>query len=277
MTDQALSPADDRSGRRDAASDNPLVIQCRVLYALVLHDIKTRFFGSGWGYFIALAWPTTHLSILVTLHAFNLIGGYFGDSVILYSASGVLPFIAWLYMARYIMHGIANNKSFMQYPLINAVDVAFARIFLEFMTIFVITVLLCVLMIFLQIDVMPRDPAQAALGLLSACLVGIGFGVFFGVISMLTPLIGTFFMVFIVGAHLTSGAMLPIENLPPQITNILWYNPLLHSIEWIRVSYWQDYPSHLLNKTYAIGSGVGLLALGLGLERMIRKVTRKRR
>jgi capsular polysaccharide transport system permease protein len=52
------------------AVQDVLTTQGRVLYALMLRDVRTKFFGNGLG-FIALSifWPLVHILILLLIYA----------------------------------------------------------------------------------------------------------------------------------------------------------------------------------------------------------------
>jgi ABC-type polysaccharide/polyol phosphate export permease len=72
--------------------------QRRVLLALMLRNIRTRFFGHGLGYLIAIAWPLTHILIVVAV--FTLLGRVapYGDSVVLFIPTGTVTFMSCFMM-----------------------------------------------------------------------------------------------------------------------------------------------------------------------------------
>ena len=70
---------------------------------------------------------------------------------------------------------------------------------------------------------------------------------------------------------ITAGMALNPETMPAEIGYYLSWNPLMHRIEWIRSAYYADFPAHLLDKTYVISFGAGTLALGLIMERTLKR------
>ena len=70
---------------------------------------------------------------------------------------------------------------------------------------------------------------------------------------------------------LTSGVVINPEMLPEQIGYLLSWNPLLHCIEWLRSAYYDDYPARLLDRSYVIEVGFGTLALGLLMQRTMKR------
>lgn len=271
MSDFAIEQTPVRTPRSERGWESAFRQQVYVFHALILHDIKSRYFGSGIGYVITILWPTIHMAIVMT--AF-IVGGReapYGTSRLLYVATAVLPYICWNYITRFTMMGVTQNKSFLQYPIIRPLDVMFARIALEIISSFIITVLLLSALLLCQVDIVPHHLDQAALGLLSAILLGIGFGIFNGVICMIFPLWQLPYILVAVGCWITAGVAVNPELLPPAIGDIVAWNPLLHSIEWVRAAYYDDFPTRLLSKSYILSVAFGSFALGLVMERVLRR------
>ncbi len=256
---------------RDSGWKIALTNQINVFHALVLHDIKSRFFGNGLGYVVTILWPGVHLAVIVGLYAATGRGAGYGTSQLLFVATGVLPYICWNYISRFCMTGVTQNKSALSYPIINILDIIFARIFLEIVTCTIVTFVLLAFLVLNGIDVVPIHPAQAAFALLSAVLLGVGFGVFNAGIVLMFPLWLIGYIVVVISFWFTSGVVLNPEVLPEQIGYWLSWNPLLHCIEWLRSSYYDDYPARLLDKGYLLEVGFGSLALGLLMQRTMKR------
>jgi capsular polysaccharide transport system permease protein len=169
-----------------------------------------------------------------------------------------------------------QNKQFLEYPIIKPLDLMISRIILEIFSSFIIVVATIITFICLGIDVMPRDAVQAIFGLLSAVLLGLGFGIFNGVITMILPIWNIVYVLFLIVFWLTAGVANNPENLPIEVGRWFAWNPLLHCIEWVRGSYYLDYPTRLLDKSYVLSIGFGSLGLGLLMDRFLQKYTRKR-
>ncbi len=70
----------------------------------------------------------------------------------------------------------------------------------------------------------------------------------------------------------TSGAFFVITTLPPGAWPYLDWNPLLHIDELMRVYWFTTYNSPVASPSYLVFCLMGLLVLGLSLERFIRRV-----
>ena len=266
-------PALTTSSRIDRVSGWTIAFnnQINVFHALVLHDIKSRFFGNGLGYVVTILWPGAHLAVIMGIYAATGRGNGYGTSPLLFVATGVLPYICWNYISRFCMMGVIQNKSALSYPIINILDIIFSRIFLEIVTCTIVTFLLLAFLMCNSIDVVPIHPAQAAFGLLSAVLLGIGFAVLNASIVLIFPLWILGYVLVLISFWFTSGVVINPEVLPEQIGYWLSWNPLLHCIEWLRSAYYDDYPARLLDKGYVLEVGFGSLALGLLMQRTMKR------
>ena len=252
-----------------------LANQINVFHALVLHDIKARFFGNGLGYVVTILWPATHLVVIMAIYSATGRGGGYGTSTLLFVATGVLPYICWNYISRFCMQSVVANRSALSYPIINALDIIIARIFLELVTCSIITLVLVSSLALAGIDVIPVQPAVAAEGLLSSVLLGTGFGVLNATIVMMFPLWLLGYVLIVITFWITSGVVLNPELMPVQVADVLAWNPLLHCIEWIRSAYYPDYPTRLLNKNYVLEVGFFSLSIGLLMQRTLKRYTLK--
>jgi capsular polysaccharide transport system permease protein len=246
-------------------------VQLDVIHALILHDIKSRYFGSGLGYIVTILWPSAHLCVIMAIF---ILGGRVvpnGDSALLYVATGVYPFIVWSYVGRFTMMTALQNKAFLNYPIIRPMDMIIARIILELNTAFIILVWLVLFLVIAGVPVTPNDPIRAALGVLAALTVGIGFGVLGAVFTFILPYFFLAYVVVIIAFYASSGIVINPEMLPQSIADYFYWNPVLHCVEMVRSAYYPDYTTRLLDIRYPFILGFATLSLGLGLERYLRK------
>jgi capsular polysaccharide transport system permease protein len=248
--------------------------QVQVLWALILHDIKSRFFGNGLGYVVTILWPSVHIAIIVLAFVLGHRPVPYGSSALLYAATGVMPYIAWNYISRFVCLGLIMNRSFMAYPIIKPLDMMIARLALELVSTFIISVGLVSVLALCQAPFVPLNMAASAEGLLSAVFLGIGFGIFNGVITLVFPLWNIGYVIVIILFWFTSGMVVNPESLPEPLGYYISFNPLMHCVEWVRSGYYADFPAHLLDKSYVLWCGAGSLALGLVGERIVRRYLR---
>lgn len=244
--------------------------QRRVLFALMLRYTRTRFFGNGLGYLLGIAWPLTHIVILVGLFVITGRAIPYGDSAVLFVATGVVPFMIFSYMARFTMLSVVKARPLLAFPEVKVLDLLIAAAVLEMLAAACVTFVLIIIAWFAGIDVMPRDIVQVAYALGAAILLGFGFGLSNSVIALAWPpwFTGYFFINLLL--WLTAGVFFVPDLLPKVLREAAAYQPVLQIIEWTRSGYYEDYGNLVLDRSYPVVFGVVAVFLGLLIERAIR-------
>jgi capsular polysaccharide transport system permease protein len=251
--------------------DSVLVVQFRVIRALILRDMRTRFFGHGLGYILAILWPMVHMGLLMALWtALGRVAPY-GESTLLFIAVGLVPVMSYMYMARFIMFSVNNNKPLLGFPVVKFLDIILARALLEIAAACCGAALMATILFGIDVPIAPANTVQACLAYAATMLVGLGVGTFNGVIVMKVPawMIATILLNALV--YITSGVLFVPDALPEPVRWWFSWNPMMHAVEWMRQSFYLGYVSLVLDKRYMVGLGAGLFFAALTIERGLRK------
>jgi capsular polysaccharide transport system permease protein len=253
-----------------SAPTTVLVSIGHILRALMLRNIRTRFFGTGLGFLLALSWPLVHMGLLLTISIwFGRLAPY-GESSAVFFATGLVPFMAFLYISRFMMVSVQHTRPLLTFPIVKITDLLAAGAILEVLSSCCSVIVLAIVLTSFGIDISPLNPAQAAFALCSSMLLGLAFGTFNSLLLMAMPIWMTVSSLLHIFLYATSGIFFVPSSLPPTVRYYLSYNPLLQNIEWMRSAYYDGYGDELLNKPYAVGFAVVLLAIGLVIERVFR-------
>lgn len=250
-------------------------VQLRVIGALILRDMRTRFGRTFFGYAISVLWPLTHL--LVVMSIYLVIRRFFplGTSPAVFLGTGILPYILCLYPARMITMSVAQNQPLLYFPVVKSLDVILARGILEIVTAFWVVAIFCFILIVFGVDVMPVYPHEALLAIFATIYLGFAIGfagaVFFKVIRAWMVVV----IVTLIVMYVTSGAFILPSVLPPKVQYWMSWNPLFHSVEWLRSAYYDGYGSNILDRGYLLGFATVNLFIGLVAERAIRGIVLK--
>ena len=247
-----------------------LSAQRQVLFALMLRDIRTRFFGKAWGFLITIAWPLSHVVILLVI---NIAAGRtapYGDSVALWFATGIVPFMAFSYMSRFIMFGIVLNRPLLTFPVLKITDILCARAIVEVLNAGLVVIILAIIFWFFDVDFMPLDVVQASWAMLAAMLLGLGVGVINAIVATMAPMWVTGYTLVQIILWMSAGIFFVPSAMPADVQALLVWHPVLHAVEWMRSAYYDGYGTALLDKTYLLAWGAGSLFVGLLLERLLR-------
>jgi capsular polysaccharide transport system permease protein len=244
--------------------------QGRVLVALMLRDIKTRFGGNELGFLIAIAWPLSHILILLAINSSLGRAVPYGESAALWFATGIIPFTAFSYMSRFIMFGIWMNRPLLGFPAVKITDVLFARAIVELLSAAMVVLIMFAIFWACDIDFMPRDTVQAALALFAMMLLGLGLGVLNAPIAAVVPFWATGYTLLIIVFWIASGVIFVPDALPEPARTYLSYLPVLQGVEWMRSAYYEGFGAGILDRSYLVSFGVVSLFIGLALERLVR-------
>lgn len=251
--------------------DSVWQVQFRVIRALMLRDLRTRFFGHGLGYIIAVLWPLTHMAVLLSLYYIMGRVAPYGESPLQYFAIALVPAISFLYVSRQLMNSVKANRPLMTFPIVKFVDLVLARGLIEAMCVCCVALLMASILFVLNVPIAPDDVVQASCAFGATLLLGFGIGTLNGVIVLKLPGWSIAYLLISIVMYVTSGVVFLPESMPEQAKWYLSWNPLLHCIEWIRQSFFSAYTSTILDKTYVFGIGIGCLFIGLLAERLLRQ------
>lgn len=260
-------------GRRvSRLSSSPLKNYSNVIRALVLHDIKMRFFGTGLGQIFIMFWPLVHVAALVAIFYVSGRAAPFGQNNILYCATGVIPFIIFSYMSRWMVFAAVTNKCLTSYPIVKMMDLLAARAVLELLSAFIsVAIILCILAL-IGVDCWPNNVPEAAAAFGASILVAFAFGVFNGAIAAVYPMWLTIYSISMIFWYSSAGIFFVAGSLPESVRYIASFNPVLQLVEWTRSAYYINYPRVILDKEYTLFSALLIIGIGLALERLLRRL-----
>ncbi|PIE43416.1 MAG: ABC transporter [Gammaproteobacteria bacterium] len=249
-----------------------LTLQLRVLLALVLRETRATFGTSSFGYLWAIITPTASVGLLVFI--FSLVNRQppFGNSLALFFATGILLLQFFTELSKKLMTAFSANRALLTYPVIKDVDTLFARSLLVTITYLMIMVIFFGVLIMLGLASLPAAIEQVLAAFFTTALLGIGIGTTNAVIASMWDTWIQIEQVLTRPLFFLSGIFYVPSQLPPEAILFLRWNPVLHLVEWFRNGYYANYNSLVLDKSYPILLGIGLLMIGLAGERFFRKL-----
>jgi capsular polysaccharide transport system permease protein len=244
--------------------------QWRVFHAIMLRNIRTKFFGNGLGYLVGIAWPLTHILIIVEIFSLSGRTAPYGDSTTLFVATGVVPFMTFSYLARFMMLAAVKAKPLLQFPEVKILDLLFATAILEILAAACVTLTLFALAWFFGVDAMPRDIVGVSYAYGAAILLGVGFGLLNSVIALAYHpwLVG--YIAINILFYMSAGIFFVPDNLPDVVRYWISFLPVVQVIEWTRSAYYEGYGGLILDRAYVLAFGVVSMFIGLILERALR-------
>ena len=247
-----------------------LVEKRNVMTAVILRDMRSRFFDHGLGFLVVSLWPLAHMLILLVIYSVMGRRAPYGESLNVFFATGLIPTLGFMYISRFMSLSLILNRPMLAFPVVNVLDIMLARSVLEVIAAFITLVLMVLTLIALGDNPFPIDPFLAAEAYGATILLAVGTGFLAGVVVMFLPLFATIYALAMIVVYISSGTLFVVQTMPEPLTYILSWNPVFHLVEWMRESYYLGYNSRVLDKQYVIWFGVTSLCAGLALERLLR-------
>ena len=155
--------------------------------AVMLRDMRTRFFNHGLGFLVVSLWPLAHMLILLLIYTIAGRQTPFGNSLNVFFATGLIPTLAFMYISRFMSLSLILNRPMLLFPAVTVVDIMTARAFLEIIAAFITVVFMFLILWAMGDDPIPFSKEQAVYAFLATMLLSVGIGSLAGVIVMFFP------------------------------------------------------------------------------------------
>ena len=244
--------------------DSAFTIQCRVLYALILRDIKGRFGGRRLGFMWALLEPCLFITLFVVM--FQLIGrtSQAGIEVPLFFVTGITPFLMFRDLFGSISNEAKANSPLLMFPQVSKTDLIFASLIVNVLVSIAVFILLLTACFAMGYTFTIDDPLGVLNTLFLLVALGLGLGLVIGALTIRYEFVSSLSQA-LLGRPLffTSGLFFTADILPPKAREYALYNPVLHGIESIRSAMFVSFESRYVDLNYVFFFAVTLIALGL--------------
>lgn len=246
-------------------ASQPSFQSIRVLSALMIREMTTRYGRSWGGYIWAILEPVGMIAILSLAFSQFIKSPALGQSFVLFYATGYIPFHFFNETANTASSAISVNRSLLQFPKVTPLDAILARFLLSVLTLVVVAVV-----VFMGIDLLVEEQVRISLpelsvALLGAALLGLGVGTLNAVLFPFIPVWRRLWAIINRPLFLISGVFFTFESMPDAIQALLWFNPLVHVIGWARTGFYPTYDGSYVALWYVFGLGIGAFLLGAAL------------
>jgi capsular polysaccharide transport system permease protein len=243
----------------------------RILTAVALIDMKTRFGSSFLSYLIAILWPLSHMIFIMIGFFMSSRLAPMGNDPAVFAGSGLLPYILCLYPARLMALAVLQNKFLLNLQIIKPIHLIVGRAIVEVLTALAVCIIFYSALLLLGVDFLPLDGPSALGAILASIYLGIGIGT---VNALLAGLFGHYvvvaFIVLMIGAYLTSAIIVPFAAMPEIFRTIAIWNPIFHCVQWFRSTYYLTVENDIFSVSYILMVASASLAIGLAGERFMR-------
>jgi capsular polysaccharide transport system permease protein len=247
-----------------------LTLRRRTIGALLLREAKTRFGRSRLGYVWAIVEPISHIAVMSLVYWAVNRQAPVGASVIMFFATGVLPFFLFHKTALHLGAAVRGSQKVLRMPYVSPMDMVVARAILEFIT---WSAVVCILLMTLMMLGLAEAPDHPEVSLMAA-LVTFGLGCGVGLVNATAMTLWTswvrIYTTLTRPLYIFSAIFFSIDQVPSSLQYWLSWNPVLHAVQWFRSGFRADYETSVLDLEYLACWVVASLLIGMCMMRIAR-------
>ena len=242
-----------------------LIIQKRVIGALLMREIITRYGRNNIGFLWLFVEPLLMTLIMVLMWKFFKVNNISTLNIVAFTITGYPMMMMWRNASNRAIGSISANMSLLYHRNVRVLDTIFARMLLEIAGATIAQIAIMSVLIAVRWIEMPADIFYMLLAWLLMAMFAIGlgliicsvafhfepFGKVWGTISfVMMPLSGVFFFV---------------HNLPQQLQHYVLMLPMVHGTEMFRAGHFGNSVITYGNPWFILLCNLVLLLLGLAM------------
>ena len=265
MTSKSATESSPSSGLSPSA--RPSFGHGRVISALILREMSSRYGRSPGGYVWALLEPLGAIAVLTILFAsgLRLRTPALGVSWPLFFCTGILCFQMYQRISNTTASALSYSQALLEYPGVNFMHAIVARFILNVLTALVVACIVFGAVLGLTETRAIIDPVPIAEALSMAALLGLGVGAANAYLATAFPIWGSLWGIATTPLFFLSGILFVFEDMPEFARNILWWNPVIHLVSIMRRGFYPYYEAAFASPVYVMLVALILTAAGFML------------
>jgi capsular polysaccharide transport system permease protein len=248
-----------------------IAAQIRVLWAVLLRDMHTLFGRTQLGYLWAVITPLSYAGVSALVFAFTGRQPPLGESMMVFFVLGFIPFFLFRNIIFRLTETLQSSQNLLTHPAVLPNDIVFAKALLETATMLLVGLAVFLLLAWQDLQWKPQDPIGLLAAVLATALLGTGLGAVFSLMALVVRSWNRLVRLILRPFFAVSAVLFLTDNVPEVYRVIIVWNPLLHCVEWVRVSFYRDYTCVSLDRFYPILVGIICLCLSMAMERLFRR------
>jgi capsular polysaccharide transport system permease protein len=243
--------------------------QCRVLHALFLRELVTRFGRDNLGVLWLVGEPMLFTLGVTLLWSFaGLAHRGNGIPIVAFAVTGYSSVLLWRNAATHCTYAIEVNRPLMFHRNVQAIDVCLARIALEVIGATGSFAFLSFFFIYFGMMPMPVNMADVVGGWLMLAWFGTSLALLIGAGCAFSDLVHRLWQPISYIMFPMSGAAFMVEWLPKQLQDIVLYLPMVHGVELLRHGYFGNVVKPHYDMTFMSGCCLVITLLAVYLVRI---------
>jgi ABC-type polysaccharide/polyol phosphate export permease len=246
-----------------------LQLQGRVIWALILREILTRFGRRNLGFLWLFLEPAIFIVAFAAIFSAMRAGAVTDISITAFLLTGYGTVLLWRNMAGRCIRAMAPNLPLLYHHQVRPLDVYIARMALDAAGATISFILLAFVFYRLGLAEAPHDVLKVLIGWALVMWYGAALGLLLGPLSERSELIEKIWLPLSIVLMLTSGAFFMLEAMPPQMRDVFLWFPPINCVEYLREGYFGPGHTFYYDLGYVALFNAVLMLIGLAQVRYI--------
>ena len=251
--------------------DSALIVQGRVIYALMMREVHTIYGTSRLGYLWALIQTMWNIFVFWGMRYALGASDPHGMSILMFLLMGFGIYNIFSGVVVKCMNAVNGNKALLTFPQVTPLDIMIARMVIVWATEIVAGIIMMGISLLFNMQIYVNDIGGVFIILLITPLFGLGIGMICASLAVIFPTIEKIVPMVLRLLLFASAVFYSATVIPSYIMQYLWYNPMIQLIEWGRYCMSRGYPAESYSILYIGLITMASLCLGLLLERYVRR------
>ena len=240
-------------------------IQLRVIYALLMREIITRYGRHNIGFAWLFLEPMLFTAGITVLW-YTLKNTHGSDlPIIPFALTGYSTVLLWRNVANRVTHAVEANGGLLYHRNVKVLDVFLARMFLEVSGATMSFLILGFIFLLLGLISLPHDFLLIVKGWFLLIWFALSLGLIVGSLATLSDIVDRLWHTFTYLLFPLSGAAYMVSWLPVQLQEYVLWLPMVHATEIIRNGYYGELVTTFESTPYLIKCNMIFSFIGLYL------------
>lgn len=250
------------------------ITHVRIVAALLIREMSTRFGSKPGGYIWALVDPAAHVMLLTMLFQVVAHVPALGTSFPLFFATGYIGFQFYQAAVNYVSGALSANRALLNYPSVAPIDTVMARLILQIGTTAFVGVLVIGAISHTLSSPIAYNWAAILEAIFAAALLALGAALANTVLFLRWPFYESIYGIVTRPLMLLSGVFFLPDSIPQPYQDVLLLNPVVHVVILFRKGFYPEYRAEALSIDYLYGFVFLSLLLGTTLFTLSSRVLR---
>lgn len=246
-------------------------IQIRVIKALLIRELTTRFGRENIGFLWMMAEPALFAVLVALLWRFVRGPEEHGIGIIAFTVSGYIPLVLFRHAVNRATGVLSANHGLLYHRQVKILDLVLARFLIELVGAMMAYVLVATVLFLAGLFPMPHDLGLFMLGWGYWSFISFAVALVIAPLSQMHELVEKLIPVTTYVMVPLSGAFHLMAWLTPGARAWLAWSPLVHGMEMMRFGMFGHLVWPHYSPGYPLAVAIGLTCLGLALSRRVRR------